>query len=43
LLEAGASREEVAEAVGVPVMMGGPSVVYGAEAMAALDQFQEES
>jgi AhpD family alkylhydroperoxidase len=43
-LAAGATREEVAEAVGVAIMMGGgPSVVYGAEAMAALDQFEAES
>jgi AhpD family alkylhydroperoxidase len=43
-LEAGASREEVAEAVGVAIMMGGgPSVVYGAEAIAAVDQFGEEA
>lgn len=42
-LEAGASREEVAEAVGVAIMMGGgPSVVYGAEAWAALEQFEEK-
>jgi AhpD family alkylhydroperoxidase len=39
-LEAGASREEIAETVGVAIMMGGgPSVVYGAEAIEALDQF----
>jgi AhpD family alkylhydroperoxidase len=39
-LEAGASREEIAETVGVAIMMGGgPSVVYGAEAIEAVDQF----
>lgn len=43
-LESGASREEILEAVGVAVMMGGgPAVVYGCEALAALDQFQEET
>lgn len=42
-LESGASREEILEAVGVAVMMGGgPAVVYGCEALAALDQFQAE-
>ena len=41
-LDAGASPQEVAETVGVAVMMGGgPSVVYGAEALEALAQFQE--
>jgi AhpD family alkylhydroperoxidase len=39
-LQAGASSEEILEAIGVAVMMGGgPSVVYGCEAMEALDQF----
>ncbi len=40
-LEAGATRGEVVEAIGVAVMMGGgPAVVYGIEAREALDQFQ---
>jgi AhpD family alkylhydroperoxidase len=40
-LEAGASRKEIAETIGVAVMMGGgPSAVYGSEALDALDQFQ---
>ncbi len=40
-LKAGASRQEILEAIGVGVLMGGgPSVVYGAEALEALDQFQ---
>ncbi len=40
-LEAGANREEILETIGVAVMMGGgPSVVYGAEALDALNQFQ---
>jgi len=39
-LKSGASREEILETVGVAVMMGGgPSVVYGKEAVAALEQF----
>ena len=43
-LESGASREEILEAIGVAVMMGGgPAVVYGCEALAALNEFQAES
>lgn len=39
-LTAGASAEEIMETIGVAVMMGGgPAVVYGCEAMAALNQF----
>jgi len=39
-IRAGASRAEVIETIGVAIMMGGgPSVVYGCEALAALDQF----
>jgi AhpD family alkylhydroperoxidase len=35
----GASRQEIAEAVGVAVMMGGgPAVVHGAAALEALEQ-----
>ncbi len=38
----GASREEVVEAIGVAVHMGGgPSMVYGAEALRAYDAFAE--
>lgn len=41
-LEAGAGRKEIAEAIGVAVMMGGgPAVVYGAQAHEALRQFAE--
>ena len=41
-LEAGASREEVAEAIGVAILMGGgPSMLYAAHAIEALDQFSE--
>lgn len=40
---AGASRGEVVEAIGVAVLMGGgPSVVYGTQALAAFDTFAEE-
>jgi AhpD family alkylhydroperoxidase len=39
-LQAGATSEEIMETIGVAVMMGGgPSLVYGCEAMEALDQF----
>jgi AhpD family alkylhydroperoxidase len=38
----GASREEVAEAIGVAIHMGGgPSMVYGADALRAYDAFAE--
>lgn len=41
-LEAGASKAEIAEAVGVAVLMGGgPSVVYGCEALEAVEQFSK--
>jgi len=41
-LEAGATRNEVEETIGVAIFMGGgPSVVYGAEALEALQQFEE--
>ncbi len=40
-LSTGATRREVVETIGVAVLMGGgPSVVYGAEALQALDQFE---
>ncbi|MDE3742554.1 carboxymuconolactone decarboxylase family protein [Maribacter polysaccharolyticus] len=39
-LQAGAKHEEIMETIGVSVLMGGgPSVVYGCEAMEALKQF----
>ena len=42
-LQAGASREEVTETIGVAVLMGGgPSVMYGSEALEALEQFEAE-
>ena len=45
-LESGATPEEIVETIGVAILMGGgPSVVYGCEAMEALQQFKrlEES
>ena len=37
----GASREELADTIGVAIEMGGgPAAVYGADALAAFDQFQ---
>lgn len=39
-LQSGASRSEIVEAIGVAVLMGGgPSMVYGTEALEALEQF----
>lgn len=41
-LKAGASESEIAETVGVAILMGGgPSVVYGIEAMQAVEQYGE--
>jgi AhpD family alkylhydroperoxidase len=40
LVELGATRAEVEEAVGVAIYMGGgPSVMYATEALAAFDEF----
>lgn len=40
----GATRDEVAEAVGVAVQMAGaPALVHGAEALEAFDQFAAEA
>jgi AhpD family alkylhydroperoxidase len=40
-LAAGATRDEIVETIGVAVMMGGgPSVVYGCEALEAVEQFE---
>lgn len=42
-LIAGATRQEILETIGVAILMGGgPCMVYGCEAMAALDQFELE-
>lgn len=39
-LNAGATRQQIVETIGVAVMMGGgPAVVYGSEALEAVDQF----
>ncbi|MCW8892340.1 MAG: carboxymuconolactone decarboxylase family protein [Deltaproteobacteria bacterium] len=43
-LQSGATRGEITEAIGVAVMMGGgPSVVYGSEALEALEQFEKQA
>ena len=43
-LEAGATKEEIADALGVAVLMGGgTSVVYATHAIEALDQFAERA
>ncbi|WP_419797870.1 MAG: carboxymuconolactone decarboxylase family protein [Terasakiella sp.] len=42
-LRHGATREEVAETVGMAVYMGGgPSMIYGAQTLEAYDQFVEK-
>lgn len=42
-LQAGATRAEVLETIGVAIMMGGgPAAIYGCEAFEALDQFETE-
>ena len=43
-LKAGASRQEILDALGVAILMGGgPSVIYSIEAMDALEQFSAET
>ncbi|MEO9571877.1 MAG: carboxymuconolactone decarboxylase family protein [Polaribacter sp.] len=40
-IQAGATKKEIMETIGVAILMGGgPSVVYGTEAMEALKQFE---
>ncbi|AKS41562.1 carboxymuconolactone decarboxylase family protein [Wenzhouxiangella marina] len=40
-MQAGASHAEIVETIGVAILMGGgPSVVYGTEALRALEQFE---
>jgi AhpD family alkylhydroperoxidase len=40
-IQAGASRAEIEETIGVAIMMGGgPALVYATDAMTALDQFE---
>ena len=42
-LAAGATRPQIEEAIAVAVFMGGgPSAVYGADALTALDQFEAQ-
>lgn len=42
-LKAGANRHEIVETIGVAILMGGgPSMVYGCEALEALNQFEKE-
>lgn len=43
-LEAGATREEVLETIGVGILMGGgPAMVYATEAHTALEQFSAKT
>lgn len=42
-LKAGATKEEITEAVGVAILMGGgPAAIYGIDALEALEQFRSE-
>ncbi|WP_178861576.1 carboxymuconolactone decarboxylase family protein [Thiomicrorhabdus cannonii] len=42
-IKAGASEQEIAETISVAILMGGgPSVVYGIEALQAFKQYQEQ-
>jgi len=42
-LRAGATREEITEAIGVAILMGGgPAMVYGCQALEAVDEFTRE-
>ncbi|WP_375304730.1 carboxymuconolactone decarboxylase family protein [Bradyrhizobium sp. A11] len=44
LVKLGASREEIEETLGMAVYMGGgPSLMYAADAIAAYEQFQQQS
>ncbi len=41
-INAGASHDEIIDAIGVAIMMGGgPAVVYGSQALEALKQFEK--
>lgn len=43
-IKAGATHEEIVEAIGVAVLMGGgPAMVYGSQALLALKQFEAEA
>lgn len=42
VVEAGATKSEITETIGVAILMGGgPAVVYGSAALEALEQFKE--
>jgi len=42
-IKAGATREEIVDTIGVAILMGGgPAVVYGSQALEALEQFESE-
>lgn len=42
-LKAGATHDEVVDAIGVAILMGGgPSVVYGSMALEAMEQFEAQ-
>lgn len=42
-LQAGATRKQIAETVGVAVLMGGgPSAVYGTKVLKAIEQFEQQ-
>lgn len=44
LVKLGATREEVEEALGMAIYMGGgPSLMYAADAIAAYEQFQKQT
>ena len=44
VVKAGATRQEVADMIGVAILMGGgPSSVYGAQALRAFDEFARHS
>ena len=43
-IKAGAIHDEIVETIGVAILMGGgPSVVYGSQALEALKEFEDES
>lgn len=43
-IKAGATHEEIVDAIGVAVLMGGgPAMVYGCQALQALKQFEAEA
>ena len=42
-IKAGATREEILETIGVAILMGGgPAMIYGTEALEAMNQFEEK-